>query len=102
MKTETSTSASTKAPQKVSTAHRYQVLGFPAVRVIRTLGKNGFTFQEAKLALEKQGVTPAEATIRINLSIGHRTRKGSSSLAPLSDEQLADLLASVTPEPVKE
>jgi len=82
-----------EAKNKASTskAHRYQVFGFPVTRVIRTLGKAGFTYQETKKSLAAMHVKPAEPTLRANISIGSRLRKGSDKFAPLSEEQLTEL-----------
>lgn len=65
------------------------LFGQSVTAVIRWMGKEGWTFAEAKEALERVKVSIAEATIRAQLLAGRQGKRGAP--AELSEKQVAEL-----------
>lgn len=84
--TKTST---TKAPTKGKLG---SLLGHSVISVVRAMGKNGWTEEEATAALKKAGIMPATRTIRNALRRGKKNDK-TRRIANLTAKQLASLRA---------
>lgn len=68
--------------------------GQPVTAVIRWLGKEGWSFDQAKAALVGVGLNPADGTIRAQLTAGKKGQRGEP--ARLSDK-MVDKLNSLKP-----
>jgi hypothetical protein len=66
------------------------LLGHSVVSVIRAMGKNGWTYETARAALDKAGIEAATHTVKVGLKRG---RDGQKRIAPLSAKDLAALKA---------
>lgn len=55
---------------------RQTLEGFALTAVLRTLGRDGWKFDEAKVALKALGLTPADGTIRAQLLAGRQGTRG--------------------------
>jgi len=67
------------------------VFGYPIVAVVRWCGQQGWNFAETKAALATIGTTPADATIRTQLSAGRSEKLTRGLPATLSKKQIAAL-----------
>ncbi len=73
---------------------RQTLEGFPITASLRTLGKEGWNFEDAKEALGKIGIYPADETIRIQLLAGRKGRRGEpAELSPETLDRLRKSLA---------
>jgi serine/threonine protein kinase len=72
-----------------------KVFGHPFTAVLRWMGKNGWSFEDAKQALMGLGVECSEATVRTQLSAGKTGQRGAP--ASLTEEQIATLLTALAP-----
>ena len=89
MKTKTTKTGSKNTKVKRQTKHRLgELLGHPAVTVIRAMGKAGWTFDDAEAALKKAKIRAAEHTIRVALMRG---RNGEKTIAKVAAKELNSL-----------
>lgn len=77
----------TEKTKQAGRARLGQFMGHSVVAVIRAMGAAGFSYLEAKTALDKAKFSPAENTIRIQL------RAGAKKLAKPADIDPKDLEA---------
>lgn len=73
---------------------RAQIFGHAATAVIRWMGANGWTFDEARAALAEFGAAGiSDTTVRIQLPAGKKGERGPA--APISEDQAKQLRAAV-------
>jgi predicted Zn finger-like uncharacterized protein len=80
-------------PDKAGTgkAPRYYVLGHSVVSVLRWMGKQGWTVEEAWTALRHYGVEPSDACVRMSIRQGKTGSRGTP--AELTPEEEVELRA---------
>jgi len=71
-----------------------KLFGFSMCSVIRTMGRHGFTVEEATLALGKLGIKPAKHTLAIGIRRGVN-KDATRKFADLSKAQLDSLRVKV-------
>lgn len=64
------------------------IMGYSIGSVLRALGARGVSHADAMAMMQKAGVAPAAATVKLQMAAG---AKGRGGLAPLSEEQFAAL-----------
>ncbi len=70
---------------------RLSLLGYPVTAVLRYMGANGWTYEEAIACLKRHNCEPAEATIRIQLTAGKKGNKDRGEPAPLTPNEVKEL-----------
>ena len=86
--------AKVKAPRKGKLG---VLLGHSVVSVIRAMGKNNWTYEAARAALDQAGIEAATHTVKVGLKRGRDGDK-QKRIAPVSAKQLQSLKAKPTTE----
>lgn len=78
--------------QESTHTKRQKLWGYPVTAVIRWMGSEGFTWQEAANVLKKLGVDVADSTIQIQVRAGETGARGpAANLTPDQANKLHDL-----------
>lgn len=77
----------TPKPAKAEKKERVGVFGYAATAVIRWMGKNKWSTEDAAKALKSFGVSVAEATIKIQLKAGQTGERGDPAPISKSEEK---------------
>lgn len=70
---------------------RIQFLGFPVTHVLRWMGANGWTKEQAIKVMEKANIAVAEGTIGIQVAAGKKGDKSRGETPELSKSQIKEL-----------
>lgn len=84
---------SDRAPAPTVKGARQSLFGFPVTHVLRWMGKDDWTMQEATVAMQRLGMDVAKATISAQLLAGRKGQRGEP--ANLTQDQIKQLYSTI-------